>query len=261
MDSEQDVTGQHGGCNSRRSPRIGLQNKRKGKEQFPLKERRKRLRLEVVEENAESDDDDEEEDADFAPADAGAAAGADVGEKKKTKSIRCSPSNFKRLVAALPDDLKSEVHVKGFGGLLEFKPHVLSRKLLSWLMRKLNPETMKLEIGGGKEIPITEHNMWCIFQLPNSGGDPPPMTDKDARDLLDQLRVQICGNGYSCSKGIQTSVIADGLQSGRLTGELGLRAFYMGAFRSLLFSNTDSRIRVDDVRYTQDLENIRFRNW
>ncbi|RLN42141.1 uncharacterized protein C2845_PM01G41100 [Panicum miliaceum] len=53
-----------------------------------------------------------------------------------------------------------KVCTKNFGGLLSFKPYSLDRQLLSWLMRKLNPETINLEIGGGKEIAITEHNVW-----------------------------------------------------------------------------------------------------
>ena len=82
-----------------------------------------------------------------------------VGEedvpKKRPVSIRCSPMKFKEIVAALDDKLKDQVCAMNFGGLLLFKPHSLDRHLLSWLMRKLNPETMKLEIGGGKEIAIT----------------------------------------------------------------------------------------------------------
>ena len=58
---------------------------------------------------------------------------------------------FKELVAALNKSLKAQVRAKNFGGLLLFQPSSLDRQLLSWLMRKLNPEIMKLEIGGGKK--------------------------------------------------------------------------------------------------------------
>jgi len=53
----------------------------------------------------------------------------------------------------------------------------------------------------------------------------------------------------------------DGLNSKTLTGDLGLRAFFMAAFQSLLFSNTDSWIRLEDVIYTEDLNNIGKINW
>jgi len=94
---------------------------------------------------------------------------------------------FKEIVAALGDTLKGQVVAKNFGGLLQFKPHEHDRHLLSWLMWKLNPETMKLEIGGGKEIAITEHSVWCVFQIPNAGSDPPHMTDDEARIIRREL--------------------------------------------------------------------------
>jgi hypothetical protein len=55
--------------------------------------------------------------------------------------------------------------------------------------------------------------------------------------------------------------ITAGLKNRSLTGELGLRAFFMAAFQCLLFSNTDTKIGLDDVRYSQDIQNIGTRNW
>ena len=128
-------------------------------------------------------------------------------------------------------------------------------------MRKLNPETMKLEIGGGKEIAITEHSVWCVFQIPNAGSDPPHMTDNEARIIRRELGLQICGNAYNPRRGFSAGDILDGLNKTTLKGSLGLRAFFMCAFQSLLFSNTDAYIRLEDVKYTEDLENIGNRNW
>ena len=186
--------------------------------------------------------------------------GQDV-PKRRPVSIRCSPMKFKEIVAALGDTLKGQVVAKNFGGLLQFKPHELDRHLLSWLMRKLNPETMKLEIGGGKEIAITEHSVWCVFQIPNAGSDPPHMTDDEARIIRRELGLQICGNAYNPRRGFSAGDILEGLNKKTLRGSLGLRAFFMCAFQSLLFSNTDAYIRLEDVKYTEDLENIGNRNW
>jgi hypothetical protein len=127
-------------------------------------------------------------------------------------------------------------------------------------MRKFNPETMKLEIGGGKEINVSHHAVWCAMQIPNAGGDPLPMSDADARAERDRLGLQIVGPSYNSRKGITVKHITAGLKNHSLTGELGLRAFFMAAFQCLLFSNTDTKIRLDDVRYTQDIQNIGTRN-
>jgi hypothetical protein len=35
----------------------------------------------------------------------------------------------------------------------------------------------------------------------------------------------------------------------------------MGVFQCLLFSNTNTKIRLDDVRYTKDIQNIGTRSW
>jgi len=63
-------------------------------------------------------------------------------------------------------------------------------------MLRLNPETMKLELGGGKEIAITEHTVWCVFQLPKVGGDPPAISDAEARFRQNELGQQICPSTY-----------------------------------------------------------------
>ena len=61
--------------------------------------------------------------------------------------------------------------------------------------------------------------------------------------------------------GFSAGDILECLNKNTLKGSLGLRVFFMCAFQSLLFSNTDSYIRLEDVKYTEDLENIGNRNW
>jgi hypothetical protein len=193
------------------------------------------------------------------------AALATVGDgdkcKSKPQSMRCSLASFIKLINDLPNDLKGQVVAKGFGGLLNFKPNYLKRDISSWLMRKFNPETMKFEIGGGKEINVSHHAVWCAMQIPNAGGDLLPMSDADARAERDRLGLQIVGPSYNSRKGIIVKHITAGLKNRSLTGELGLRAFFMAAFQCLLLSNTDTKIRLDDVRYTQDIQNIGTTNW
>jgi hypothetical protein len=263
---------QQGVQDTRSSPR--LSEKRKADNLQRLRERRKRLRLPTppLASTAEELGDEGQHDEDFV-AD-GEGSGHDDGDdavlaavgdgdkgKLKPQSMRCSPASFIKLINVLPNDLKGQVVAKGFGGLLNFKPNYLKRDVCSWLMRKFNPETMKLEIGGGKEINVSHHAVWCAMQIPNAGGDPLPMSDADARAERDRLGLQIVGPSYNSRKGITVKHITAGLKNRSLTGELGLRAFFMAAFQCLLFSNTDTKIRLDDVRYTQDIQNIGTRNW
>ncbi|RLM84933.1 uncharacterized protein C2845_PM04G08000 [Panicum miliaceum] len=163
------------------------------------------------------------------PPDPAVGAGMAVDPKMRHVAIRCSPSKFIEIVKALDDNLKGQVCAKNFGALLFFKTHSLDRQLLSCLMRKLNPKTMKLEVGGGKEIAITEHSIW-------------------------ELGGQICGSAYNPKLGIKVSDILDGFKNRTPTGNLGLRAFFMCAFQSLLFFNTDSYIRLEDMLYVDNLQ-------
>ncbi|CAN6357292.1 unnamed protein product [Urochloa humidicola] len=179
-------------------------------------------------------------------------------KKKTIQAIRCSPSKFRDIVKALDDSLKDAVRAKNFGGLLDFKPHALDRQLLSWLMRKLNADTMTLELNGDQRISITQHTVWCVFQLPRDGGGPPEMTDAQARLRRRQLAGQITGEE---SDRISPSDIEKLFASRTLAGDIGLRAFFMCAFQSLLFSNSSCYIRLDDVKYTEDMENIGQMNW
>ena len=112
---------------------------------------------------------------------------------------------------------------------MQFKPDYLYRKLLTWLMLRLNPKTMKLELGGGKEIAVTKHSIWCAFQIPKASGD----LDAEARARRNELGQQIYPTTYA-KTGIRHSDIVEGLKTEKLTGDLGLRAFFMAAFQCLL---------------------------
>ncbi|CAN6293846.1 unnamed protein product [Urochloa humidicola] len=179
-------------------------------------------------------------------------------KKKRTLSIQCSPSKFRDLVKALDDDLKDAIRAKNFGPLLDFKPSELDRKLLSWLMRRLNADTMQLELGGDQRISITQHSVWCVLQIPRDGGGPPEMTDEAARLRQRQLAASFFGRELNS---ISPPEIQKLFEDRKLTGEIGLRAFFMCAFQCLLFSNTSCYIRLDDIKYTQDVENIGHMNW
>jgi hypothetical protein len=127
------------------------------------------------------------------------------------------------IVKALPKGVIDDVKAKGFGGLLLFKPSNMDRKFLMWIMQKLNPESMTLEISGGKSIPVNEYSVWCAFQIPRHSCDLPSMTDEEARIRWNELGQQICPTTYD-KNGIRIAYITEGFKSGRLVGALGLRA-------------------------------------
>jgi hypothetical protein len=136
----------------------------------------------------------------------------------------------------------------------------MDMKLLTWLTQKLNAEKMILELGGGKSIPVNKHTIWCVFQIPRAGRDPPTMTDEEARARRSELGQLICPSTYG-KYGIRITDIEEGFKSKKLVCDLGVRAFFMAAFQSLLFSNIDTHIQLEDVIFTEDIDNIGKRNW
>lgn len=254
--------------NLRRSPRFAAQRKRKINDNSN-KLNKLRKRLEIRTNDTENDFQSEINSSIHADGGAGnEQPPADEAVPENLKRIqppatRCSPSMFQRLLAVISDGLKELIRGKGFGGLLQFKPNQVDRHLARWLMQRLNPDTMKLELGGGQEIPVTEHSVWCVFQLPNSGGDPPSLTEEVARHKRNVLARQVWGSSYDPQKNkiFQALDIVTAFDQGRLTGELALRCFFIVAFHSLLFSNTGCKIRNENVGYTEDLDHIGNKNW
>jgi hypothetical protein len=209
----------------RSSPHIAAKDKGKGKANVPWKERKKRLRLpsnrnpdSQTEHAGRSDDAGGGDDVDS----------ANEANRKKRRiqppAMQCSPAKWLDIVKALPKSVIDDVKAKGFGGLLLFKPSSMDRKFLMWIMQKLNPESMTLEIGGGKSIPVNEHSVWCAFQILGRGCYPPSMTDDEARIRWNELGQQICPTTYD-KNGIRIADIVEAFKSWRLVGALWLRAF------------------------------------
>ncbi|CAL5090577.1 unnamed protein product [Urochloa decumbens] len=266
MSTEGNASGSQGGDNShdvvRRSPRLNVA------ENMKLKNRRARLRLPnrlpaPPPPNSASDwesEDDDKKDDDFLPAainrnavpeghginrkrhrnqgpadtsthapDPEAAPVAGDKKKRSMSAIRCSPLKFRNLVDALSEDLKEKIRAKNFGGLLDFKPQELDRRLLSWLMTRLNPNTMRIELSGDQSIAITQHSVWCVFHLPNEGPAPTPMKDDVLRSKRKELGIQIYGTEVSR---IKPKDIEDLLRERKLTGDIGLRAFFINKLQT-----------------------------
>lgn len=138
----------------------------------------------------------------------------DGNVKKKKKrvqppNVQFSPSKFKRIVSVVNHEMKDLICGKGFGGLLQFMPNKIDRHLGHWVMQKFNP-----------------NSVWCMFQIPNAGGDPPVITDDVARVKHGKLAREICGTSYDPNRSLAVSDVENGLDNGSLTGSLGLSSFF-----------------------------------
>jgi hypothetical protein len=67
----------------------------------------------------------------------------------------------------------TSIQKNGFGGILQLAAKSLdNREFMSWLMDRFDLENMRIEIGEGKQILVTEHSVRCIFELLSKGTDP-----------------------------------------------------------------------------------------
>jgi hypothetical protein len=80
----------------------------------------------------------------------------------------------------------------GFGGILQLAAKSLdNQEFMSWLMDIFDPKNMRIEIGEGKQILVTEHSIRCIFELPSKGRDPPIVSDDSGKKMLTNVIAQL----------------------------------------------------------------------
>ncbi|RLM58823.1 uncharacterized protein C2845_PM18G07080 [Panicum miliaceum] len=177
---------------------------------------------------------------------------------KVVQRFAVRPKNLENLLTLLVVNRSTGLILWGLVVCFFFKPKSFDRDLLMWLMEKLNPETMRLEIAGGKEIEVNEHAVECVLGLPSKGGDPPIVKDKEghiARELVARAVFGIDSVKVAAKdlKNMVTSTECD--------DNFAIRAFIIVAFNLLLFINTDSYIRVVDAKWTENLDVIDGINW
>ena len=164
----------------------------------------------------------------------------------------CSPNKINEFVEVLSHRVKEIIRAMGFGGLLKLKAKELNRKATVWLMDIFNPNKMKLQIGGGKEITVDEFAVSCVFGLPNAGVDPPLLTDtirNEGAEIWKELSKKL----YGVEKAITVTSLKEMIRKKEINDDLALRCFFMVAFSNLLYTNTESIIWISDVVWTEDI--------
>jgi hypothetical protein len=84
------------------------------------------------------------------------------------------------------DHMRERIEDMGFGEILKLAVKSLNdRDSISWLMDQYNLENTVTEIGGGKNIAVTEYDILCVFGLPLRGNNPPIMINESAKNILE----------------------------------------------------------------------------
>ncbi|CAL5094562.1 unnamed protein product [Urochloa decumbens] len=175
--------------------------------------------------------------------------------KYYTTTVRCEPSRICEVMSLLNARQREKVKELGFGCLLDFNmDRQGSRRLIKWLMDHLDPETMVLDLGGTKKLPITEHVVWCVLGLHRGNLDPPLTTEKLN---LFSLRKKL---GIQETDDIKVTDLMRKIQSGG-TDRFTMQCFMMVVLSKLLACDSNLFIRDKVWSMVQSIDNFGDMNW
>ncbi|CAN1134173.1 Protein MAIN-LIKE 1 [Linum perenne] len=162
-------------------------------------------------------------------------------------STKFSLPTFVKRVEKLTDEQRNAIKRTGFGNLLLFPSHMLSKNLLSELMDKWDYDKLGFEIGS-RIVPITLMDVALILGLPVVGE---PVILKEDEEFTD-LEVEF---GAAVSKRqIGISSIKKRLDSlGETCNDDFVRTFLLFTMGTLLFPNSSDKV---DSRYLSLLRNV-----
>ena len=145
----------------------------------------------------------------------------------------------------------------GFGGLLHVSADRLeSRELLKFLLDRLDPSTMVINISKDKGIHVTPYAVMQVLGLPDSGEHLHFHSHNQASREFSAFKAWV---GLEESQDMHASHLQNILEddsnmgSAMIDDDMAIRFFFIIACNKLLFPSTDNNIRCKDVYLTRDL--------
>ncbi|TVU11071.1 hypothetical protein EJB05_44634 [Eragrostis curvula] len=177
----------------------------------------------------------------------------------KAPSVRCAPSVFNKFIEHLSMPQRKKISDLGFGGLLQLPAEGLEcSDLLAFLMDKLNPESMILEVGHEGGLPVNELAVQKVFKLPNGDMDLPSSTEEENTRALVEFRKLV---HVERDKDVKCNHLFDLMRKLQLDNALAIRIFFVVAFNKLLFPAVDNNIRGQDAFMTKNWSQFGNMNW
>ena len=157
-------------------------------------------------------------------------------QKKKMKreypnfNIRCSLKELHEVVQDLKEAQKEKIALLGFGSLLDcnIKGNV-SRPFIVWIMDHLNPNTMKLEFGGGRVLEVTPQAVEAVFGFPRGVKSAPKPSDQSYVVEMRKLQREL-GTDKEITAPNQ---LRDRIKTGGVD-DLTMRCFFLVVFMKVL---------------------------
>jgi hypothetical protein len=172
--------------------------------------------------------------------------------------VRCSPSIFNKLQEQLTISQSRKIEDLKFGCLLQFSAEMPDNSdILVYLMDKLNPETMILEVGDEDGLQINDLCVNKVLDIPRGKKDPPSSTEEENESALAQFRrsVRVDSNmDVKCKHLLQLILKLF------INNDLAVRIFFMVAFNKL-FPAVGNNVKGKDAFMTMDVSDFPNVNW
>lgn len=246
----------------------------------PRQSNNPRKRKESAEELADDDDDFVGVPPRPPAADSSKAARVDVRKIKRSKSsfagpthsegvqnparrtnpnYRSAPNKVVEAIKSLEALQKLKIRDYPFGPLLDLKLRGLENttKLLVFLMDRLDPDTLTLDIGNGKPLKITRHSIQCVLGLPNRGKRIAAPDKHKQKEALSNLRQKL---GLEPGADVKVQDLITWLKKGD-TDQFSVRCFIMVLLGKLLVPGTSDFITGKEAALTEDMAQLCLVNW
>lgn len=162
-------------------------------------------------------------------------------------------------MSKLNEDQRREfVHNYHLGSLLDIKLRSSGPPLLKWLYDHIDPQTMILKVGPGKEIKLTKEVVQYILGVPSKGQslvDNASYTAKvnEAKRLRSELKV-------ANAKDFTVQVCMERIEKGGID-DLTKRCFFLVLFNRLFFSTPSWAINNSEIGKTMNMSNFDDIDW
>lgn len=164
------------------------------------------------------------------------------------------------MMSKLNEDQRREfVHNYHLGSLLDIKLRSSGPpSLLKWLYDHIDPQTMILKVGPGKEIKLTKEVVQYILGVPSKGQslvDNASYTAKvnEAKRLRNELKV-------ANAKDFTVQVCMERIEKGGID-DLTKRCFFLVLFNRLFFSTPSWAINNSEIGKTMNMSNFDDIDW
>jgi hypothetical protein len=156
-------------------------------------------------------------------------------------SVRYSPSVFNKLREQLTISQSRKIQDLKFSCLLQFSAEMPDNSdILVYLMDKLNPDTMILEVGDEGGLQINDLCVNKVLGIPRGKKDLPSSTEEENESALAQFRKSV---RVDPNMDVKCNHLLQLISKLFINNDLVVRIFFVVAFNKLLFPAIDNNVR------------------